>query len=309
LAFFAVLFWAVQGNSGILPFSLAAALLPIFGGKHFPTAQFFAVAVQAVGFLILVFCHKFRWTASLYTIGLLGCAGFFPFCAAKKCAARRSVLITVFFHGAYLCALLLHPPLGAINYRTVLILASFTVFWETFSAFGERSLWCQLSAIFHVSLAAIFAVFLFLPSQRPCGILCLVSLLLSASLMATLLPGDGPIYERDLKGLMARNPPRAALLAITVLFICLFPAVPLLAYCLPILTVLRLALPTFAICLCLAVLLSMAIRTAVILSLFSERPGIPELCNEMDRSALSLCLLQLVSAVIFALSGAHFPTF
>ncbi|MDR0678740.1 MAG: hypothetical protein LBF24_00600 [Puniceicoccales bacterium] len=304
LIFPVVLLGAVRSNFGAPFFLLSAALLSILSGKN--SSAVFALAVQTVGLLSLLYFPNARWAVSLHTIGLLGCAEFFPLCATKKPTDRRTVLLSLFCHGAYLYALLLRTPV--VDYRTVIVLASLSVPWGTLSAFGERSLWRQWAAIFHVSLAATFALFLFLPNLRANGARCLLSLLISASLMATLLPGDGPIYEQDLKGLLAQNPVRATLLAITVLLICLFPAIPLLAYCLPALTALRLAPPVWAICLCLAVSLSMAVRMAVVLSLFSERPGVPTLCRKIDPPALSFCLLQLIFALLLALSGMLLPT-
>jgi hypothetical protein len=299
LSFFALLFWVVRAGSGALPFLVAAVLLLVLSGKDISLSQSFALAIQAAGLLSLTYFPHSRWATGLHTVGLLGAVEFFPFFAPEGCPGP----LPIFCHGAYLYALLIRPPTGAVNCGTVLVIAVCSFFWGVFFAIGERSVWRQASAILHGSLAVAFAIFLLLPNLRASAAGCQSAILFSTSLLATLLPGS--VYGQELKGLLAENPSRAVLFAITWVLICLCPAAFLLPYCLPPLAALHSALPAFLLCLCLALPLAVAIRTVTSLSILSERSIGPGLREKIGPLTGITCLVQLFFALFFAAASCR----
>jgi hypothetical protein len=174
----------------------------------------------------------------LYGIGALGVAGFFPFCGCGGWGLNgcRSVSLLVIYRSAYaLCLAVAAPP--AMDKATAITMAALTAAFSAFLAAGDRLPWRVAQKAFQFATAISFAM-VTLPGTRAGALLCFLTTAIRLLQLANLLPGNGTLEERELKGLRNLMPLRVHCIAIGWIFTCISPALLSLA-CL---------LPTFAAC-------------------------------------------------------------
>ncbi|MDR2667495.1 MAG: hypothetical protein LBB38_00405 [Puniceicoccales bacterium] len=281
---------------------MAACAMGYILDEKFTATCALALALQIPAILV----QSSHCLGSLYAVGFLGAARFFPFSIGdgNSLPNGRDVILGTLLRSSYLLSVAVAlPPI--LDHRSAVFQSLLTASFMVLLLHGERFPWrvIGICANFTMALSFTFSQFKIL---RSTAIFCFFATAVSALPFAILLPGDATLGEANLKGLIAKNKLRGIFIAFGWISMCISPALAAVIALVRPLALFNGIVTVALICVAVVIFFQTAVRMPTVLSLDSEvETAHGELAKKLAAANISLCIAAFAISVSIFLAVAR----